>query len=271
MRKQLFLLAMTAMMVFVPSTIFAQRHFYNRIELGAGNVWGLAGTALISTIINGLAHKPLTEATYRVNVPYTEYGNLNGYQGFCDWNHDCFTDDPEYWKNNTDYVKFSGRHLLSNVIIGDKAGYLSDHLGSLNYCVYGAAYYNIHNFKLMENEEDYTNLTIHKAQLGGGIMLILGSIEKGKRFILDGGIRYNIPIHFSSEVASGSVSDNLNSGISSHYMFKYSCNNSVAFGVTLDLLHYNMFKNENLCGDKSKLVEFGFTVSLLLDQNLFDE
>ena len=48
MRKQLFLLAMTAMMVFVPSTIFAQRHFYNRIELGAGNVWGFVGTSVIS-------------------------------------------------------------------------------------------------------------------------------------------------------------------------------------------------------------------------------
>ncbi len=263
MRKQLFLLVMTAMMVFVPSTIFAQRHFYNRIELGAGNVWGFVGTGVISTIINQLAHKPLTESTLRITVPSTEYGNLNGYQGFCDWNYDCFTDNPEYWDNNTDYAKFSGRNLLSNVIIGDKAGYLSDHLGSLNYCVYGAAYYNTQNFKLMENEEDYTNLTIQRAQLGGGVMLILGSIEKSSRFILDGGIRYDIPLHFSSEVASGSVSDNLNSGISSHYMFKYSYENSIAVGATLDLLHYNMFKNENLCGDKSKLVEFGITVSFL--------
>lgn len=271
MRKQLFLLAMTAMMVFVPSTLFAQRHFYNRIELGAGNLWGMVGTATISTIINGLAHKPLTESTLRFSMPSTEYGNLNSYQA-PDLNHDCFTDDPEYWKNNTtDFTKFSGRHLLSNVIIGDKAGYLTDHLGSLNYCVYGAAYYNIQNFKLMENEEDYTNLTIQRAQLGGGVMLIFGSIEKSTRFIFDGGIRYNIPLHFSSEVASGSVSDNLNSGISSHYMFKISYNNSVAYGFTLDLLHYNMFKNENLCGDKSKLVEFGITVSLLLDQNLFGE
>lgn len=205
----------------------------------------------------------MTEATLRFGVPISEYGNLNGYQGFDDWNYDRFNDDPDYEYGDDGFAKFKGKNLLSNVIIGDKMGYLSDNLSFVNYCVYGAAYYNLQQFKLMYDDEDYANLSTQRMQLGGGFMLTFGSIESKSRIIIDGGLRYNIPLNFSGDGIEGSTADIMNKGISSHYMFKYSWDNSVAVGATVDMMHYNMFKDESLCGNKSKIFEFGITLSLL--------
>ena len=242
----------------------AQRHFYNRVELGGGNVWTFAGLELASVVVNQLTHRPITEATMRFAVPVSEYGNLNGYQGFYDWNSDRFSDDPEYSSGDNGYVKFKGKNLLSNVIIGDKMGYLSDKLGAVNYCIYGSAYYNLQQLKIMSDETNYNSVSTQRLQLGGGAMLILGSIEKKGRFIIDGGLRYNLPLGFASEAYSGSANEMLNSGITSHYMFKYSWNNATAVGMTLDLMHYNLFKDTSLCGAKSKIAEFGITLSVLI-------
>lgn len=266
-RRYLFLSLIAIVVMFLSVVpMNAQRHLYNRVELGAGNVWSFAGMTLISTIANQLAHRPITESTLRFCLPTTEYGNLNSYQGFEDWNHDKFIEDAENKSSNEDYIKADGRSLFSNIIVGDKIGYLSDLMGSVNYCIYGAAYYNLQQFKLMENSEDYTSICTQKIQLGGGLMCILGSIENSNRLILDAGLRYNIPIHFKGEGIDADLNDMMNKGISSHYMVKYSMGSSVAVGATVDIMHYNMFKDETLCGDRSKTVEFGITLSVLLHE-----
>lgn len=264
MKKMLYSAIMAiAMIAAVATPISAQRNFYNRVEFGGGNVWTFVGMEAVSIIINQLTHRPLTEATLRFGVPSSEYGNLNGYQGFDDWNQDRFTNDPNAEYGDNGYVKFKGENLLSNIIIGDKMGYLSDNLSFVNYCIYGAAYYNLQQFKLMSDDENYNNLSTQRMQLGGGLMFTFGSIESKSRIILDGGLRYNIPLHFDGEGIEGSTKDTMNKGISSHYMFKYSWDNSVAVGATVDVMHYNLFKDESLCGNQSKIFEFGITVSLL--------
>lgn len=264
-KKNIFLTAIMCILVTISfvTPVSAQRHFYNRIELGGGNVWTFLGMEAVSIIVNQVTHRPLTEATLRFGVPISEEGNLNGYQGFDDWNYDRFNDDPDNEYGDNGFAKFKGKNLLSNIIIGDKMGYLSDHLGLVNYCIYGAAYYNLQQFKLMSDYENYTNLSTQRMQLGGGFMLIFGSVESKSRIIIDGGLRYNIPLNFSGNGVAGSTNDIMNKGISSHYMFKYSWDNSAAVGATVDMMHYNMFKDENLCGNKSKIFEFGITLTLL--------
>lgn len=264
MKKNTFLgLFLTVILgVSAVSQAHAQRHLYNRVEFGGGNVWTFVGMEAVSMIINQITHRPLTEATMRFGVPSSEYGNLNGYQGFDDWNYDRFNDDPDYEYGDDECVKFKGRNLLSNIIVGDKIGYLSDNLSFVNYCIYGAAYYNLQQFKLMSDYENYNSISTQRAQLGGGFMLTFGSIESKNRIILDGGLRYNIPLHFGSDI-EGKANDMMNKGISSHYMFKYSWDNSAAVGFTVDMMHYNMFKDESLCGSTSKVFEFGITISLL--------
>lgn len=238
--------------------VSAQRHFYNRVELGAGNVYSFVGTTAISIIANQLAHRPITESSLRFVIPCSEYGNLNSFQGFNDFNYDRFNSEQEEYNG---YIKFGGRDLLSNISVGDKMGYISDNLGSVNYCIYGAAYYNLLQFRLMQTADDYTPISTQRLQLGAGAMLTLGSIESNDRFIIDAGVRYNLPIGFSG--VDGTVGEMMNRGVSSHYMLKYSYKSQIAAGLTIDVMHYNMFKDTSLCGDQSKVFEFGIVLSLL--------
>ncbi len=267
--KKIFLSAVLAMAMMMPSTqASAQRHLYNRVEIGSGNVYTFVGMEAASMLINHLVHKPLTEATLRFSVPVSEYGNLNSYQGFTDWNSERFCDAPDYSAGSDGVAKLDGRSLFSNIIVGDKIGYLSDNLGSVNYCVYGSAYYNLQQLKRMYDYENYNSLNTQRLQLGGGMMLIFGSIEKKGRFILDAGLRYNVPLYFSVDGEKFSTGDYMNNGISSHYMLKYSYDNALAVGFTFDMMHYNMFKNEIICGNESKMTEFGITISVLFDSLL---
>lgn len=236
----------------------AQRHFYNRVELGAGNVYSFVGTTAISIIANQIAHRPITESSLRFVIPYSENGNLNSFQAINDFNYDRFNSEQEDYDG---YIKFGVRDLLSNICIGDKMGYISDNLGSVNYCFYGAAYYNLLQFRLMHSADDYTPIRTQRLQLGGGGMLTLGSIESNDRFIIDAGLRYNLPIGFSG--VDGTVNEMMNRGISSHYMLKYSYKSQIAAGFTFDVMHYNMFKDSSLCGDQSKVFEFGIVLSIL--------
>lgn len=113
--------------------------------------------------------------------------------------------------------------------------------------------------------DDYDPIRTQRLQVGGGLMLIFGSIESSSRFIFDGGLRYNLPFGFSADGYEDSANDMLNKGISSHYMFKWSWGNGVAVGATLDLMHYNLFKDESLVGSTSKTVEFGISVTALFN------
>lgn len=165
-------LAIIMNVVFVMPIQAQSRHLYNRVELGSGNVWTfLLGMEMISTLINTLTHRPITEATLRFAIPVSEYGNLNSFQGLDDWNHDRFNDDPDYEYGDEGYAKFKSRNLFSNIIIGDKIGYLSDNLRTVNYCIYGAAYYNLQQFKLMSDYDNYDAISSQRLQLGGGFML----------------------------------------------------------------------------------------------------
>lgn len=244
----------------------AQRNLYHRVELGSGNAWTFVAMEGLAIGMNQWAKKPLVEASLRFSIPNTSYGNLDSYQGFGDFGGDSYSSDEEEESDLGGFVGFHMRELFSNVIIGDKVGYLSDNMGFLNYCIYGAGYYNIQQFKLLdEYNDDWTPLNTQRLQLGGGAMVILGSIESRSRWIIDGGVRYNIPVYFGGSGIEGSTNDILSKGISSHYMVKWSMRNQIAVGFTADIMHYNMFKDENLVGEKSKVVEFGIVVMALFN------
>lgn len=264
-------LVVTAIIIaqFTGVSAIGRRNLYNRLELGGGNVWTFVGLEFLSYGINALTGKPTSEATLRFACPASEEGNLSSFQGFDDWNYDKFH-GSDYEYGNSGFAGFKGDNLLSNIIVGEKVGYLSDNMGSVNYCIYGAAYYNLQKYALLaypNNKDDYTSLTTQRAQLGGGIMFTFGSIENSNRIIIDGGIRYNIPIGFGSSgyrTYDYSTSEAMNKGISSHYMFKYSYDNSIAVGFTLDIMHYNMFKTTALCGNSSKTTEFGISLAIFV-------
>lgn len=257
------LLMFSLLNLFSVQSVFAQRHFYNRLEIGSGNAWTFMATEIASMLLNDALNSPMSEATLRMGVPSSEYGNLYTVQGFSDYNKSRFVGNAKD-ENSNAVVGISLSELFSNIIVGEKFGYISDRQGFLNFCLYGAAYYNLVQLKLMHNISDYTKLNTQRFQAGGGLMFIFGSIEKSDRIIVDAGLRYNIPIYFSGDGIDGKANDILNKGFSSHYMVKYSMSSILAVGFTFDMIHYNFFKDESLVGNSSKLTEFGITLSLLL-------
>lgn len=259
------LLCFVLMLVNVNSISAQTRHLYHRLELGGGNVWTFVGMEAISMIINEKAGKPISEATLRFSVPCSEDGNLDSFQGFQDWNYDRFAAYTIDEDENTDFASFSLDNLLSNIIIGEKIGYLTDNMGMINFCLYGAAYYNLHRLKRMNdsyNPDDFVRLSMQKLQLGGGLMMILGSIENSNRWIFDAGLRYNLPLQFSAKGYDNKASDTMGKGLSSHYMLKWSSQSATAVGFTFDMLHYDLYKDYNVCGP-ANIYEFGITLSVL--------
>lgn len=263
--KKNFLLSVVMALIMSLTTVApaqAQRHLYKRIEIGTGNMWSFIGTTVISAFVNTAVKYPLVDVNMRFSSMSSDYDNL---QGLDNVSYDYDSENgEEYDAYKAEYAKFDARHLFNHLIGGVKIGYLTDKQGFFNYCAYGSAHYNLRQLKLMDGD-DYTRLNTQRLQVGGGLMLVMGSIEKKTRFIVDAGLRYNIPAYFSGDDIEGGCS-NLNAGLSSHYSFRVSWNNSVSTGFNFDMMHYDLFKNEDLCGDKSKIYEFGLTITLLFKE-----
>ncbi len=247
------------------STQAQTRHLYSRVELGSGNAWSFLSEGLIAIVANELIHYPLFEATMHVAVPNSEYGNLNTLAGFDDWNtpYEDYDNEHEYYG----FAKISAKNFFADITAGGKIGYLSDLMGSFNWCAYGSAHYKILQFRQMSDIENYTRLNTQRFQIGGGMMMILGNVEKNNRYIIDAGLRYNIPAYFgiSRIDIEGTSSDFMNSGISSHYKIMWSYKAQTSLGIYGDVMHYNLFKNQTLCGSKSKVTELGFTMAIMFD------
>lgn len=245
-------------MLSVSNPVMAQRHFYKRIELGASNVWGYFGTTLVGVMANHWTKMPLIESSLRFGFPSSEYGNLK------DYNFSHQRDENGNLVDKGGYAKFNAKNVFGHVLAGGKMGYVSDYAGSLNYCLYGAAYYNLRQFNQL-NDDISTRINTQRTQLGGGLILTFGSIEKNTRIIVDAGLRYNIPVYFSADGYDGGCNYNMNKGISSHYSVKYSYRGGFAVGLTLDMMHYDMFKNEDICGSSSKVYEAGISCIYFFD------
>lgn len=240
----------------VPVQIQAQRHLYKRVEIGFANGWmSVAGTAL-SAIVNTSINYPLVDSQIRFSGTSSD-GGLKNYEGIID--EETVYDEYGQAVSNGDYFKFDSRHLFNHIMAGGKIGYLTDKRGFLNYCVFGSLHYNLRQFQ----EENYDiNHNTQRIQAGGGVMVVMGSIEHSTRFILEGGLRYNIPLHYGNSEGWGETSM-LDTGLSSHYQAKVSFSNAFAIGLQFDCMHYNLFKDTDIVGEKNKIYEGGLVVTLL--------
>lgn len=235
--------------------IMAQNHLYRRVEIGTENGWSFIGATVLTSLGNVLLHYPLFQSSMTFSAISSD-GNLKNYM-----------DEPEYDENGEEtgsmggYMKADGKHLFNHLALGTKIGYISDKLGWVNYGLYGAAYYNL---RQLRSEDLSFNHNIQRLQIGGGVMLVLGSVEQNSRFIADAGFRYNIPVYYQNSGEWGK-SDMINTGITSHYSLKYSYKNSFSIDFFCNIMHYNMFKNFDIAGEKNKIYEFGLSVAIFED------
>lgn len=263
-----YLTIVIALVVFGSCPTMAQRHFFKRIELGAANASTDMAVLTLATLINSVAKQPLVEAQLRASKVSSDE-DLTNYEGFFDaetiinkidtYGKYYGEDIGNYRSSNSEYYKTDDVHLLNHLTAGIKLGYLSDYQGAVNYCIYGSAHYNTRQLK---QESLYVRHNVQRLQIGGGAMLVLGSIEQDVRYIIEGGLRYNIPAYYSNTRSIGN-SDMLNSGLTSHYGFRISLSSGIAFGAQFDCMHYNLFKDERMAGRKNKIYEGGLVMLLL--------
>lgn len=238
------------------NSVLAQRHLFKRLDLSTDNAytWIMAVTA--STIVNVATESPLVEPTWNWGIVSYDR-DMKLYNTF-----DSDNDNNSEEASTPEALNPTAHNLWSNISAGGKIGYISDFRGSVNYALYGSAHYN---FRQLKAGFDLANQKTSRFQYGGGVLLSFGSIESSTRFIIDCGLRYNIPLSYKGSI-DGSYKNVLNKGFTSHYSVKLSFGNvggtSLAMGLGFNCMHYNLFKDESLVGNKSKIHEIALTIML---------
>lgn len=256
MKKQLSKYLSTALILSIISanSVTAQRHLFKRIDVGTDNGYTYMMEVMATSMINVATKSPLTEPCWNFGIVSAD-GDMKLYNSFDSDNGD----DPDK-ESLPEALKPTAHNLFSNISAGGKIGYISDLKGSVNYAVYGSAHYN---FRQLKAGFDLANQKTSRCQYGGGILLSFGSIESSTRFIIDCGLRYNIPLSYSGSV-EGSHKDILNKGLTSHYSMKLSLGGelSCAIGLGFNCMHYNLFKDGSLAGHKNKIHEIALTIMI---------
>ena len=239
------MLVVLLMICMTASTLRADDHVYFKGDLSSANMWMTFLNMGITTLINNQTNE------------YT-YNNV--------WNFGGVNSNPENMHG------FKLEDLFSLYGTGIKIGYKSDNFGFFNYAPYGSLHYNVNCFDIetvTSTDFHFTKYenTIHNAQIGGGVNLLLGSVESNIRFNIDAGIRYNIPLYYKGELAN-SVSD-LNSGI--HYVIgttlvggrKWMKKVGLSIGVVLEFSPTRTFKNSDIFDSSHyKYLSFGWVCTI---------
>lgn len=206
------------------TTLYATRaqNLYYRLDIGTNNIYTFAAANLATAGLNALADKMLFDNAYTYTYINTS-GNIDtkGYN----------------------VAGMTARELFSDITAGGKIGYQSFNPGSFNWGIYGSAHYRINQFKSSisgQSEEYHTD--IQRLLLGGGLLFNLGDIESRTRFVIEAGVRYEMPIR-CNQLNGQKVSDILDSGLSSHFALRINGNGLLqGLGVYADIPHYDMLK-----------------------------
>lgn len=255
--KKTFFLSLTIAILLntvLANSVFAQRHLFKRIDVGTDNYYTYLMTMLGTGIINAVTESPLVEANLN-------WGIVSSDQTIKLYNSMASEKDENGEEELPEALNPTAHNLWSNLTAGGKIGYVSDYQGSVNYALYASAHYN---FRQLRTEEynGFVNQKTSRAQLGGGFFLSFGKIENNTRFIIDCGLRYNIPVGYKGSL-DANYNDVLNKGLTSHYSAKLSFGDlGVAVGLGFNCMHYNFFKDESLAGKKNKIHEITLTISI---------
>ena len=155
----------------------------------------------------------------------------------------------------------TARELFSDFTAGGKIGYQSFNPGSFNWGVFGSAHYRINQFKTSINDQsDFIHNDIQRLLLGGGLLFNFGDIESSTRFVIEAGVRYEMPLSYN-RLNNGKVSDVLNSGLSSHFALRINGSGVLqGLGVYADIPHYKLFKDTGSLSNMPNLKMYTFGI-----------
>lgn len=251
-----YLLFVLVLSIISANSMMAQRHLFKRFDVGTDNVYTYIMAVTATAMVNVMTESPLVEPNWNWGIVSTD-GDMELYNSF---STDKEKDSDK--RSFPEALNPTAHNLFSNLSAGGKIGYISDFRGGVNYAIYGSAHYN---FRQLKAGFDLANQKTSRFQYGGGVLLSFGSIESSTRFIIDCGLRYNTPLSYNGSI-DGSYKDVLNKGFTSHYSIKLSFGNvsetSFAVGLGFNYMHYNLFKDERLVGNKSKIHEIALTIMI---------
>lgn len=243
MKKILFLCLCTCMALRAGA-----QHFYYRLDVGTNNVYTFAAANLATAGLNALTNTMLFDNAYTYTLLQPEKGSTG------------------LRTKSQDVVGLSARELFSDITAGGKLGYVSTFPKMFNWGIFASAHFRANQFKaVMEEEDNLFHQNIQRLQLGGGILITLGSVEYSTKVVLEAGLRYEIPLRYKGfEGVRGS--DILNSGFSSHYAIRVNGNGKLqGLGIYADIPHYGLFKKDSplvLAGAQLKTYTFGIIYTI---------
>ena len=199
------------------------QNLYYRLDVGTNNIYSFAAANLATAGLNALADRMLFDNAYTYTYLDTSDGiDAKGYN----------------------VAGMTARDIFSDITTGGKIGYQSFNPGNFNWGIYGSAHYRINQFKtsIKGTDGEFHN-NIQRLLLGGGLLFNLGDIESSTRFVIEAGVRYELPLSYN-RLNGQSMSDVLNSGLSSHFALRINGNGLLqGLGIYADIPHYNLFKN----------------------------
>lgn len=219
-------------------------HLFYRVDVASSNPVVFVGSNIITGLVNKMSNRTIFDDMYS----YSFYPGQGGYE----------TKHYPFMKG------FTGHDMFNDFNTGVKLGYNSDFIMSnVNWGLYASAHYAINQFEGKRmGETDFFNNDIQRMQLGGGVMLILGNIEKPWRIILEAGLRYNIPVYYHGHALL--TKDDLNKGLTGHYAVKFGGQGWMQnIGLYADVMHYDLFKsNAPIQGGNTRIHSVGLTYTL---------
>lgn len=242
MKKVLFFI-----ILFVAMQQANAQHFYHRIDVGTNNIYTFVASNLITAGLNAATNDMLFDNSY--NYTYM----------------DLSTNESVETKNY-DVLGLTARDIFNDIRVGAKLGYQSFNFGAFNWGIYGSAHYKLNQFKTKVDGSDiWTKHNIQKIMLGGGLMMIFGSMENSTRVIIEAGLRYDTPFNYRG-ACGDNFKDVLNRGLSSNVSVRFGGKSWLqGLGLYADIPHYNMFKSggEYFSNPQLKMYSFGvvYTIS----------
>ncbi len=223
----------------------AQRNFYHRIDVGSSNLY----TFVLSNIATGFANYYSQDILFDNSYVYTLYSG-------------------DYKTKGLHPLGMTARDLFNDAFAGVKLGYHSESFSNFNWGIFGSAHYRINQVNVKRNaSEEYHLERFQYLKPGAGVLFTFGGIESNLIVQLEAAVRYDMPIKYKGMY--GSETNIINNGISSHYSLKFAGNSPFSIGVFVDLVHYNIYKENNL---KLKPFSFGavFTITPKRGMDIYD-
>lgn len=250
--KRIYLITMFAILSLCTSKVSAiSRNFFHRIDVGSGNVYTFVGSNLITAFANYLTRDMLFDNSFS----YTFFSGNNAGRSI--------STRPD------NLMGVTARDIFNDAFAGIKLGYKSGVFSNVNWALYGSFHYKINQFKAdMFNSGQFTRERVSFLKPGIGGQIVFGGIEHKLRFQLEVGAQYCFPIDYKGVYDSGS--NNLNSGVMTHYAFKIGGYVNFSCGIYADIYHFDLFKSSFNNSMKMYNVGVTFTITPKRGEDFYD-